>query len=110
MACSSPVMLSTLAVVVFLAGASPAPATAEQEVEAFAKELFDALRRHDTGALERFLTDGFTFVHSTGGLETKKTYIDWNMTVPTSEGPRDEPVREHLEVYDGHTAVATVRS
>ena len=57
-----------------------APAALQQEIEALQVELIAALRSGDRPALERLLADGFTFVHATGGLDTKREHVDGNPT------------------------------
>lgn len=96
-----------LAIALYLATA----ATPQQEVESFQKELIAALRKGDRAALEPMLTDGFTFVHSTGGLDTKKMYIDSSVTAAQAgRAPDIERLEDHIEIYDGRTAVATSRA
>lgn len=91
--------------------ASPAPAIAQQEVAAFQHELITALKQGDRPVLERSIADGFTFVHSTGGLDTRKEYIDNTVSAAQAgRAPNIERLEEHVEVYDGHTAVFTGRA
>ena len=91
--------------------ASPAPGTPEAEVAAFQRELVIALRQGDRADLERLLADGFTFVHSTGGLDTRKEYIDNTVSAAQAGRSSDlERLEEHVQIYDGHTAVFTGRS
>jgi hypothetical protein len=54
----------------------PKDAKAEREILAFQKELSEAMNRKDRAMLERLIADGFTFIHSTGGMENRKEYID----------------------------------
>jgi hypothetical protein len=80
-------------------------------VAAFQQELIAALKQGDRAALERLIAEGFTFVHSTGGLDTRREYID-NTVAAAQAGraPDLERLDEHVEVYDGHTAVFTGRA
>ena len=45
---------------------------AEQEVRALRQALLDAGKRNERPALESMIADGFTFIHSTGNIDTKK--------------------------------------
>lgn len=45
------------------------------EAEAFERDLISALRKGDRTSLERMLAEGFIFIHSTGGLETREEYL-----------------------------------
>jgi hypothetical protein len=93
-----------------LSGAA-APEQAEQEVDALQKELIPALKSGDRPALERLIADGFTFVHATGGLDTRAQYID-NVVSAAKAGraPDIERIDHQVQVYDGHTAVAVSRA
>lgn len=106
-------LVSIVALAVLLAGgaAPDPPASAEQEVDRFQHELITALRAGDRPALERLLADGFTFVHSTGGLDTRAQYID-NIVTAAQAGraPDIERLDHAVQVYDGHTAVTTSRA
>ena len=105
-------MIATLALALACGlPASPAPGTPEAEVAAFQRELVIALRQGDRADLERLIADGFIFVHSTGGLDTRKEYID--NTVSAAQAGRSfdlERLEGHVQIYDGHTAVFTGRS
>ena len=48
----------------------------EQEIRTFHRELIEAHKRRDRAALERMITDGFIFIHSTGNWETRQEYIE----------------------------------
>jgi hypothetical protein len=88
--------------------ASPAPGTPEAQVAAFQRELVIARRQGDRADLERLIADGFTFVHSTGGLDSKKEYVDNVVSaVQAGRGPDIERLEEHVQIYDGRTAVFT---
>ena len=84
--------------------------SAQQEIEAFQQQLVTALKQGDRPALERMIADGFTFVHSTGGMDTKKEYID-NVVAGAQAGraPDIERLDNRIEVHDGHTALAVTR-
>jgi ketosteroid isomerase-like protein len=85
--------------------------TPQQDVEAFQRDLIAALGKGDRAALEQMLTDGFTFVHSTGALDTKKMYIDSTVAAAQAgRAPDIEVLEDRIEVYDGRTAVATSRA
>src|SRR5262245_16600930 len=98
-------MTTALAVLALLCGmaASPAPSAAEQEFRAFERDLVGALKSGDRPALERLIADPFTFIHSTGALETRKMYVD-NAVAAREAGRRPdiELLEDHLEIYDGH--------
>src|SRR5215203_2980160 len=51
-------------------------AKSEKEILVLERELSQALDRKDRGTLESVIADGFTFIHSTGRLETRREYID----------------------------------
>jgi len=104
-------MLFALLALLAAPPASPAPASAEQEVAAFRDELVVALKQGDRARLEPLIADGFTFVHATGGLDTKKEYVDNVVSaVQANRGPDIERLDDHIEVFDGHTAVVTGRA
>src|SRR5262245_12194490 len=106
-------MTMALAVLALVCGlpASPPPSGAEQEFRAFEHDLIAALRAGDRPTLERLMADPFTFIHSTGALEAKKAYLD-NVVSAAQAGrqPAMERLEDHLEIYDGHTAVLTARA
>lgn len=96
-----------LAIALYLATA----ATPQQDVEAFQSTLVAALRKGDRASLEQMLTDGFTFVHSTGGLDTKKEYIDGAVQAAQAGRAADiERLEQHMVFYGGRTAIATGRA
>lgn len=80
----------------------------EQEIRAVGQELRDAAKRKDRVALERLIADGFTFIHSNGATDSKKTYIDKAAAGAQSlqqAGAGAEVQNEALRVYEGSTAV-----
>ena len=82
--------------------------TGEHEVRAVYQELRDAAKRRDVAAFDRLIADGFTFIHSNGATDTKKTYIEKAAAGALSiqQGESDSQVHdERLSVYEGHTAV-----
>lgn len=87
-----------------------APAPTEQEAKAFHAELTETLKRKDRAALERMLADGFFFVHSTGGLETRKQYLDRAAAgALASQRSEFNTLEEQWHVYDGRTALRMAR-
>ena len=106
-------VLSIVALSAILAGGETpaAPGSPEQEVAAFQRELVTALKQGDRPALERLIADGFTFVHSTGGLDARAQYIDNIVSAAQAGRAADiERLEDHVQVYDGHTAVVTSRA
>jgi Domain of unknown function (DUF4440) len=106
--------MSAFAIVALTALLSGGAATAgpvEQEIDAFQHELIPALKSGDRPALERLIADGFTFVHATGGLDTRAQYID-NVVSAAKAGraPDIERLDNQVQGYDGHTAVAVSRA
>jgi hypothetical protein len=97
---------------VLAGGETPAaPESLEQEVAAFQRELITALKAGDRPALERMIAEGFTFVHATGGLDSRAEYIDNTVSAAQAgRAPNIERLDDHVQVYDGHTAVATSRA
>jgi len=86
-------------------------AKTERELRALRHDFMEALRLRDRAALERILADGFTFVHSTGGMETRKEYIDRAVaSAASSQGAEIEFLDEQIRVYEGRTAVCITRS
>ena len=84
----------------------PQETKAEQEVRAVRQGLVDAGRRKDRAAYERLLAEGFTFVHSTGGMETRQEYIDHAVSGSQLFQRADsETLTEQINVYEGRTAV-----
>ena len=105
-------LAATVALTALLSGGTAAtPPSAETEIDAFQRELIPALKSGDRPALERFIADGFTFVHSTGGLDTRAQYID-NVVSAAKAGraPDIERLDTQVQVHDGHTAVAVSRA
>ena len=95
---------------------SSAPASAsssfraEQEVRALQQRWMDAMTRGDREALERIIADNFTFIHSTGGMETKKQYIDRAAAGSQMfQRTQTEVKEERLRIYRPGTAVWTSR-
>lgn len=78
----------------------------KQEVEMFEKQINDAFARKDRAALEQMIADDFTFIHSTGLMETRKEYLDsaaaGNLARQTSAVRRFD---EQTRIYEGRTAV-----
>jgi hypothetical protein len=86
-------------------------ARTEQELRALRRELMDALKRGDRAILERVLADGFTFIHSTGVLETRQEYIDRAVaSAKASPQPDVEFLDDQISVYDKRMAVWITRS
>src|SRR5215203_5035226 len=48
----------------------------DQEIRAVIQELSEAAKRKDRPAYDRLIADGFTFIHSNGVTDTKKTWTD----------------------------------
>jgi len=46
------------------------------EAQAFENALLEALRKGDRPTLERFIAEGFIFIHSTGPIESRQEYIN----------------------------------
>lgn len=68
-------------------------------------------KRKDRAACERLLADGFTFIHSTGGMETKQEYIDHAVAgTQLFQRAESETIDEQIRVYEGRTAVWTSHS
>ena len=84
--------------------------TAEQEAASFAASVDAALRAKDKPALERLIGAGFQFVHSTGRLEERESYIqragDGQLAVQRNPG---EILSAHLSLF-GSTAIRTTRT
>jgi len=99
-----------LAAVLGAADPQPAaPAAVQQEIDALQVELIAALRSGDRSTLERLLADGFTFVHATGGLDTRQEYID-AVAAAGRRAPDIERLEQRVQAYDGHTAVTVSRA
>ena len=86
-------------------------AKAEQEIRAVRQQLVEAGRQKDRAAFERLLAEGFTFVHATGGVETRQEYIDHAVsgTQPFQRAD-SEIVAEQINVYEARTGVWTAHS
>ncbi len=88
-----------------------ATADLRQQVEACEQQLMAAVRQGDRPALERMVADGFVFVHATGALDTRRQYIDAVVSAAERHAAPDiERLDWQVEIYDGHTAVATSRA
>jgi ketosteroid isomerase-like protein len=94
------------------AAPAPAPDTkAAREVRAVRDQLVEAAQKKDRAAYERLLADGFTFIHGTGGLESRKEYIDHSIAGgQLLQRAELQTLSEQIQVYDGHTAVWTSRT
>jgi uncharacterized protein DUF4440/uncharacterized protein DUF3471 len=87
------------------------PSPVQTEIEALEVALIAALRGGDRPALERLLADGFTFVHATGGLDTKREHIDGVVAAAAAgRAPDIERLEQQIWSYDGHTAVTVSRA
>jgi len=92
---------------------SPAPSAtaaaetdAERAVRAARQQVIEAGRTKDRAAFERLLAEEFTFVHSTGGRETRAQFIDNNVAGATiAQGSDFETLDEKIRVYDDRFAV-----
>jgi hypothetical protein len=86
-------------------------ANTERELRALRHDFMEALKLGDRAALERILADGFTFVHSTGGMETRKEYID--RAVANARAPRAPDIEftdERMSIYEGRTVIWVTRT
>lgn len=83
----------------------------EREILAFEQELLEAMNRKDRATLERIIANGFTFIHSTGAMETRKEYID-NATAGNlaRQNLNVERFDEELRIYGGNTAIRYSRN
>jgi hypothetical protein len=82
-----------------------------REIDAFQVELIAALRAGDRAALERLIADGFTFVHSTGGLDTRREYIDATAAAgQAGRAPVIERLDQQVQLFGGETATAVSRA
>ena len=88
---------------------SPKDVKAEQEIRALREALLDAGKRNDRAALEQMIADGFTFIHSTGNIDSRKKWID-NAVASTGPSGTTEFLEDQIRVYDGRTAVWTTQS
>lgn len=85
-------------------------ANPELEVRALQSQWMDAMKRGDGAALDRIIADTFTFVHSTGGMENKRQYVDRAIAgAQLFQRTETEVKDEQLRVYGGQTAVWTSR-
>ena len=86
-------------------------ANTERELRALRHDFMEALRMGDRTALERILADGFTFVHSTGGMETRKEYMDRAVANARTSQPSElEFTDERMSIYEGRTVIWVTRS
>jgi ketosteroid isomerase-like protein len=94
-----------------LAMAGPEPEAVKAEAMAVRREFFVAVAKGDRGALDRLLAPDFTFVHSTGVLEGRDSYIERAVAAAQPARPNElEFLGEDLRVYGGTTAVCVSRS
>ena len=78
----------------------------EQEIKALERELRDATARRDGAVLDRILSEDFLFIHSTGGTETKKEFIENAMAGDlATQRSLFEASEERIRTYDGKTAI-----
>jgi ketosteroid isomerase-like protein len=78
----------------------------EQEIKVLVREWLDAQARRDGAVLQRILADDFVFIHTTGGTETKKQFIDAAVAgTLTSQRTLLETTEERVRSYDGKTAI-----
>ena len=54
----------------------PSGTSAEQEVMAVERARTTALERSDIAALDRIMADDVTYIHASGKVDTKQSYID----------------------------------
>ena len=95
-----------LAIALLLAATTP-----QQQVYAFEQSLIAAVRQGDRAALERMIADGFTFVHATGGLDTKKQYIDNAVSAAQAgRAPEIDLLENRVTLFDERTVVTTSRA
>ena len=82
-----------------------------EEARNFEKNLIEALRKSDRTALERMLADGFTFIHSTGYMETREEYLKnagaGNLQLQRTEL---ETLDETWRIFEGTTVIRYARS
>ena len=77
----------------------------------FQDGLIAALKQGDRATLERLIADGFTIVHATGGLDTRRQYIDAVASAAEARrAPDIERLDQQIQVFDGHVAVAVSRA
>jgi uncharacterized protein (TIGR02246 family) len=94
---------------------APAPAKdtkTEQEVKAAQLAVKEAAKAKDRAAYERLIAEGFTFIHSNGATETRKSYIDrataGALTIQ-QEGADVEVQDQQMRIYEDRTAVLIAR-
>jgi len=86
-------------------------AKSEKEILVLERELSQALDRKDRGTLESVIADGFTFIHSTGRLETRREYIDNAAAGNLARQQLNvERANEELRIYGGNTAIRYSRN
>jgi hypothetical protein len=86
--------------------APPAQDPLVEEVHAVRAQLVAAAERRDREAYDRLLTGGFTFVHATGGMETREEYIAKAVAGGhLFQRAERELIDETLHLYPGPTAV-----
>jgi ketosteroid isomerase-like protein len=61
---------------VLCAQANPSTSRTEREVMAVEEARVAALDRSDVAALDRIMADDVTYVHASGKVDTKQTYLD----------------------------------
>lgn len=107
-------MLS-LVVLMAIIGVGPATAQtssvttkAEQQIQAFELELKIAYEKKDRVRLEKLIAEGFTMIHSEGGIETKAEWIsqavEGSLTFQRAE---NHVVEKQLQLHGENTAVRT---
>lgn len=83
---------------------------AVQEIEAIERQVTDALARRDRVALEGLLAEGFTFIHASGQLDSRKQYLDLAASgALTRQQVEVERNNEPVRIYDGNTAIRISR-
>lgn len=58
-----------------LAAAAQAPSAAEKEVRAVEEKRYKAMLQNDFATLERLMADDLVYVHSSGAVDDKKSFI-----------------------------------
>jgi hypothetical protein len=106
------VIRSFLIVVVTTLQTAPAPAqvNAERDVSAFAHAADVAVQDGDKAALERMVGEGFEFLHSTGRIEARASFIQRAVAKQLASqrlGP-GETISTEVRVF-GETAIRTTR-
>ena len=104
------VLAIAMVVTVLQAAAVPTQTSVEREVTAFAQAVDDAVKAGDGPALERMVGDGFEFVHSTGRVEERASFIRRAVAKQLASqrmGP-GEIISTTLRVF-GETAIRTTR-